>query len=182
MEWAGTIGMMKQAAQGGPQGLERPARPKSDEFLMELGMRTRRLRARSGLTRKELAQEAQVSERHLANLESGVGTPSIQILRQVARAINCSAAELIDLDDESPDWLFIRDLFRGRRPGELAAARSALTDHFGLTGSLDSRNNRNALVGLRGAGKSTLGRLLADHLRYPQPHSICYCKIASPSG
>jgi XRE family aerobic/anaerobic benzoate catabolism transcriptional regulator len=149
---------------------------------MELGMRTRRLRARSGLTRKELAQEAQVSERHLANLESGVGTPSIQILRQVARAINCSAAELIDLDDESPDWLFIRDLFRGRRPGELAAARSALTDHFGLTGSLDSRNNRNALVGLRGAGKSTLGRLLADHLRYPQPHSICYCKIASPSG
>jgi XRE family aerobic/anaerobic benzoate catabolism transcriptional regulator len=139
----------------------------SDEFLTDLGNRTRRLRARSGLTRKELAREAHVSERHLANLESGVGNPSVQILRQVARALNCSAAELIDLDDESPDWLLIRDLLRGRGPEELAAARRALTDHFGLTGSAETRNNRIALIGLRGAGKSTLGRMLASHLKYP---------------
>jgi XRE family aerobic/anaerobic benzoate catabolism transcriptional regulator len=168
-KWAVTIPNMKEDAPGGPTGRtgERPARPTRDEFLMELGMRTRRLRARSGLTRKELAREAQVSERHLANLEAGVGNPSVQILRQVARALNCSAAEMIDLDDESADWLLIRDLLRGRGPEELAAARRALTDHFGLTGSLDSRNTRIALVGLRGAGKSTLGRLLADHLQYP---------------
>jgi XRE family aerobic/anaerobic benzoate catabolism transcriptional regulator len=146
---------------------ERPSRAASDAFLVDLGTRTRRLRARSGLTRKELAREAQVSERHLANLESGVGNPSVQILRQVARALNCSAAELIDFDDESPDWLLIRDLLRGRDAEDLAAARRALTDHFGLTGSIDGRNNRIALVGLRGAGKSTLGRRLAEHLKYP---------------
>ncbi len=169
MDSPGTIPNMKKTAPARLKARpkERSGRPAADEFLMDLGTRTRRLRARSGLTRKELAREAQVSERHLANLESGIGNPSVQILRQVARALNCSAAELIDLEDESPDWLLIRDLLRGRGPDELAAARRALTDHFGLTGSVDSRNNRIALVGLRGAGKSTLGRLLAEHLKYP---------------
>jgi XRE family transcriptional regulator, aerobic/anaerobic benzoate catabolism transcriptional regulator len=141
--------------------------PLRDEFLAQLGTRTRRLRARRGLTRKELAQEAQVSERHLANLEMGVGNPSVQILRQVARALNCSAAELIDLDPQSPDTLLIRDLLRGRSDEELARAREALTDYFGLTGNSESRNRRIALIGLRGAGKSTLGKMLAEHLQLP---------------
>jgi XRE family transcriptional regulator, aerobic/anaerobic benzoate catabolism transcriptional regulator len=149
-----------------PPAPTRRARSGTDPFLAELGNRTRRLRARSGLTRKELAREASVSERHLANLEMGVGNPSVQILRQVARALNCSAAELIDLDDESADMLLIRDVLRGRSPEELAAARQALTDRFGL-GNIDTRNSRIALIGLRGAGKSTLGRLLAEHLKYP---------------
>src|ERR1700733_7957860 len=89
---------------------EKPSgRVRHDTFLAELGIRTRRLRARSGLTRKELAEEAKVSERHLANLESGIGNPSVQILRQVARALKCSIAEMLDDDiDESPDWLLIR--------------------------------------------------------------------------
>jgi XRE family aerobic/anaerobic benzoate catabolism transcriptional regulator len=138
-----------------------------DSFLTGLGNRTRRLRARRGLTRKELAREAKVSERHLANLEMGIGNPSVQILRQVARALDCSAAELIDLDDQAPDVLLIRDMLRGRSDEELAKAREALTDHFGLTGSIESRNSRIALVGLRGAGKSTLGRMLAEALDYP---------------
>jgi XRE family transcriptional regulator, aerobic/anaerobic benzoate catabolism transcriptional regulator len=146
--------------------LPRP-RAQVDEFLVDLGNRTRRLRARSGLTRKELAREAKVSERHLANLETGIGNPTVQILRQVARALNCSAAELIDLDNDSADLLLIRELLRGRSSEELAGARQALTDHFGLTGNVETRNSRIALVGLRGAGKSTLGQMLANHLQYP---------------
>ena len=139
-----------------------------DPFLGRLGERTRRLRARNGLTRRELAREAGVSERHLANLESGTGNPSVQILRQVTRALNCSIAELVgDEDDESADGLLIRDLLRDRSAEDLAAARRALTDHFGLTGSAGRRNDRIALIGLRGAGKSTLGRMLADDLQCP---------------
>jgi XRE family aerobic/anaerobic benzoate catabolism transcriptional regulator len=138
-----------------------------NEFLSDLGNRTRRLRARRGLTRKELARDAHVSERHLANLEMGVGNPSVLILRQVAAALDCSAAELIDLDDQSAEMLLIRDLLRGRGDEQLAGAREALTNHFGLTGSPESRTGRIALVGLRGAGKSTLGRMLAEHLKYP---------------
>jgi XRE family aerobic/anaerobic benzoate catabolism transcriptional regulator len=126
------------------------------------------LRARRGLTRRELAKEADVSERHLANLETGTGNPSVQILRQIARALNCSVAELVgDEGDESADWLLIRDLLRSRSAEEMAEARRALTDHFELTGDSGRRNDRIALIGLRGAGKSTLGRMLAEDLHYP---------------
>ena len=138
-----------------------------NKFLADLGNRTRRLRARRGLTRKELAREAQVSERHLANLEMGIGNPSVQILRQVASALDCSAAELIDLDNQFPDMLLIRDLLRDRTGEELARVREALTRHFGLSGSAESRSSRIALIGLRGAGKSTLGRMLAESLKAP---------------
>jgi XRE family aerobic/anaerobic benzoate catabolism transcriptional regulator len=97
----------------------------------------------------------------------GMGNPSVEILRQVARALGCSAAELIDLDDPSADILLIRDLLRGRSAEELARAREALTAHFGLTGSFETRNRRIALIGLRGAGKSTLGEMLAESLKIP---------------
>ena len=157
--------MVKTATRRADVGRRKSAA--KDDFLAELGNRTRGLRARRGLTRKELAREAEVSERHLANLEMGVGNPSVQILRQVARALDCSAAELIDLDDQAPDMLLIRDLLRGRSSDELAKARAALTRHFGLTGSTETRNNRIALIGLRGAGKSTLGKLLAESLNCP---------------
>ena len=58
------------------------------------------------MTRRALAAEAGVSERHLANLESGVGNASILVLRQVARALDCSLAELVgDETASSPEWL-----------------------------------------------------------------------------
>jgi XRE family aerobic/anaerobic benzoate catabolism transcriptional regulator len=158
--------MTKAAAKAKESSKSRSV-PARNDFLAELGNRTRRLRARRGLTRKELARDAQVSERHLANLEMGMGNPTVQILRQVAGALNCSAAELIDLDDPSADTLLIRDLLRGRSAEELARARETLTEHFGLTGSFEARNRRIALIGLRGAGKSTLGKMLAENLQIP---------------
>jgi XRE family aerobic/anaerobic benzoate catabolism transcriptional regulator len=160
--------MKKKTGQTVPRRAKAPARLRMDPFLGQLGERTRRLRARSGLTRRELAKEADVSERHLANLETGAGNPSVQILRQIARALNCSVTELVgDEGDESADSLLIRDLLRTRSPEELADARRALTDHFGLTGNSGRRQDRIALIGLRGAGKSTLGRMLAENWRYP---------------
>jgi XRE family aerobic/anaerobic benzoate catabolism transcriptional regulator len=142
-------------------------RSDAQEFLIELGSKARRLRARSGLTRKELAQEAGVSERHLANFEMGLGNPSVLILRQLSRALNRTAADLIDLSEESADWLLIRDLLRGRSAAELAELRQMLTDRFGLVGTAESRRGRIALIGLRGAGKSTLGKMLANNLKVP---------------
>ncbi|MBL8307781.1 MAG: helix-turn-helix domain-containing protein, partial [Rubrivivax sp.] len=64
-------------------------------FLVALGERVRALRSRRGMTRKAVAQAADVSERHLANLEYGVGNASILILLQVAGALQCTLAELI---------------------------------------------------------------------------------------
>ena len=134
-----------------------------DPFLAALGERTRALRARRGLTRKGLAQAAEVSERHLANVEMGVGNASVQFLRQLAQALNCSLAELVgDETASSPEWLMIRELLRGRNDSELAQARAALIGLFGTSDSRAARRQRIALIGLRGAGKSTLGRALAE--------------------
>ena len=134
-----------------------------DPYLAALGERTRALRSRRGLTRRGLAQAADVSERHLANIEMGVGNASVQFLRQLAQALNCALGELIgDETASSPEWLMIRELLRGRTDAELAQARTALAAMFGAPASSAARRQRIALIGLRGAGKSTLGRALAE--------------------
>lgn len=139
-----------------------------DPLQIALGHRVRRLRARRGVTRKVLAQMADVSERHLANLEAGEGNPSILILRQIARALDCSLAELLgDETTDSADWLLIRDLLHGRSPAQLEAAREALSNLFGEPQGNTRRLGCIALIGLRGAGKSTLGRALARRLNRP---------------
>ncbi|MEQ1685020.1 MAG: helix-turn-helix transcriptional regulator [Burkholderiaceae bacterium] len=139
-----------------------------DPFLIALGERTRALRARRGLTRKGLARAADVSERHLANVEMGVGNASVQFLRQLAQALNCSLAELVgDETASSPEWLMIREILRGRNDAELVQARSALASMFGEPASQAARRQRIALIGLRGAGKSTLGRALAEGWKVP---------------
>ena len=156
-----------------------------DPFLIALGERTRSLRARRGLTRKGLAKAADVSERHLANVEMGVGNASIQFLRQLAQALNCTLAELVgDETASSPEWLMIREILRGRSDAELAQARGALAAMFGAPASQAARRQRVALIGLRGAGKSTLGRMLADHWGVPfveltrQVEAVAGCSLA----
>ena len=139
-----------------------------DPALIALGERARSLRARRGLTRRALSAACDVSERHLANLELGVGNPSILVLRQVATALGASMAELLgDETTASPEWLLIRDLLRGRSEDELREARQSLAELFGAADRPAARTARIALIGLRGAGKSTLGRLLAESLDMP---------------
>jgi len=148
-------------------GAIRPEPPR-DPFLVALGERARALRARRGMTRRALSAASDVSERHLANLELGVGNASILVLRQIAQALGAPLAELIgDATTASPEWLLIRDLLVHRGDDDLRRARIALGDLFGEGGRADARAGRIALVGLRGAGKSTLGRMLADALDLP---------------
>jgi XRE family transcriptional regulator, aerobic/anaerobic benzoate catabolism transcriptional regulator len=137
-------------------------------FLMALGERVRGLRSRRGMTRKAVALAADVSERHLANLEYGIGNASILVLLQVAGALQCSLAELIgDVTTSSPEWLLIRELLDGRDEATLGRVRATIGELLGTGGANASRSQRVALIGLRGAGKSTLGQRLADDLGYP---------------
>jgi len=145
-------------------------------FLVALGERVRSLRARRGMTRKAVAIAADVSERHLANLEYGIGNASILVLLQVAGALQCSLAELIgDITTSTPEWLMLRELLDGRDEATLRRVRVAVGDVLGMRsdgsrergGSAAQRSPRVALIGLRGAGKSTLGQMLADDLGYP---------------
>lgn len=139
-------------------------------FLVALGERVRALRARRGMTRKALAAAADVSERHLANLEYGIGNASILVLLQVAQALQCALAELLgDVTTSSPEWLLIRELLEQRDEATLRRVRIAVGELLGAGGGAAPavRQSRIALVGLRGAGKSTLGQMLADDLDFP---------------
>ncbi len=144
-------------------------------FLVSLGERVRALRARRGMTRKAVALAADVSERHLANLEYGIGNASILVLLQVAQALQCSLAELLgDVTTSSPEWLLLRELLEHRDEATLKRVREAVGAMLGLgggnarePGQSAARIPRVALVGLRGAGKSTLGAMLAEDLGFP---------------
>jgi XRE family aerobic/anaerobic benzoate catabolism transcriptional regulator len=136
-------------------------------FLVALGERVRGLRARRGMTRKAVSLAANVSERHLANLEYGEGNASILVLLQVAGALQCSLAELIgDVSTSSPEWLLIRELLESRSEADLHRVRVAVGQLLG-TGGAEAVSSRIALIGLRGAGKSALGQMLADDLGFP---------------
>ena len=138
---------------------------------MALGERVRNLRARRGMTRRAVSIASDVSERHLANLEYGVGNASILVLQQVAQALDSSVAELAgDVSTSSPEWLMIREVLRGRSEAELRQARLGLGEMFGAAAGSEaerSRRRRVALIGLRGAGKSTLGQRLAEAMDVP---------------
>ena len=139
-----------------------------DPFLTVMGERVRLMRSRRGVTRKVLAREAGISERHLANLETGSGNASVLLLRQLAQALNCSMSELVGQDGiASPELVLMRQLLRGRDETTLRRARLALAGVLDAGHPDPSRSGRIALIGLRGAGKSSLGRLLADDLGVP---------------
>ncbi|GJE56061.1 MULTISPECIES: helix-turn-helix transcriptional regulator [Methylobacterium] len=132
-------------------------------FLSELGRRVRDARTVRGLSRKLLSQTSGLSERYIAQLESGQGNVSIILLRRVANAMGVRLDDMIAGQDSSPEWRLIRDLLREASPEQVALAKSVLSgtspQQAGQSGGI-----RVALVGLRGAGKSTLGRLAAERL------------------
>jgi len=139
-----------------------------DPFLVALGQRVRSLRDRKGITRKALAAATGVSERHLANLEYGEGNVSVLVLEQVATALQCPLAELIgDFTTRSPEWLMIRSLLENSDETTLHKVRLAIGHELGTLASGDASSTRIALIGLRGAGKSTLGAMLAEKLDFP---------------
>lgn len=151
--------------------LDMPPKPMPAEkapLLVALGQRVKLLRARRGMPRRMLAEAADVSERHLANLETGIGNVSVLVLQQVAQALDCSLAELLgDETTNTPEWLMIRQVLSGRSQEQLKQAHRALAELFSGGANLTRRTDRIALIGLRGAGKSTLGKMLATKLGRP---------------
>ncbi len=154
--------MHQDRASEGPAGVGAVLPQAPDEgrhpFLSALGERVRALRSRRGMTRKALAAAADVSERHLANLEYGVGNASILILLQVAQALQCTLAELLgDVTTSSPEWLLLRELLDGRDEASLRRVRLAVANLLGAGGGAVARSSRKALGGQRGASKGTKG-------------------------
>jgi XRE family aerobic/anaerobic benzoate catabolism transcriptional regulator len=146
--------------------LER-AMPLADgEFLDFLGRRVRQLRSVRGTTRKMVAREADVSERHLAQLEAGEGNVSIVLLRRIAAALNVSLVELFSPEVEEPAEKQMIQRFLERLPNHrVEEVVFRLMRDF--SPGEKARRQRIALIGLRGAGKSTLGSKLAEESGMP---------------
>src|SRR6266403_4075716 len=136
------------------------------DFLLFLGKRVRQLRSLRGMTRKIVARESDVSERHLAQIEAGEGNVSIVLLRRIAAALNVSLVELFAPEVEEPSERQMIQRFLERLPNHrLEDVVFRLMRDFSPGEKL--RRKRIALIGLRGAGKSTLGSKLAFETQVP---------------
>lgn len=134
-------------------------------FLATVGRRVRERRAQRGITRKTLARIADVSERYLGQLETGEGNISILLLRRIALALEVPLPELLASTAAESDLGRLGSLLArvpAHRRAEVVARVAAELD-----GSHVEKQHRIALIGLRGAGKSTLGRALAQSLGVP---------------
>jgi XRE family aerobic/anaerobic benzoate catabolism transcriptional regulator len=137
-----------------------------DAFLRQLGERVRELRARRGLARRTLAIDSGLSERYIAQLESGSGNVSILLLRRLARALDVPLERLLADEPLAPqNFDHALAVLRRLDPARLAAAADLLTRTFANDPS--QRRGRIALIGLRGAGKTTLGSAIAARLDLP---------------
>jgi XRE family transcriptional regulator, aerobic/anaerobic benzoate catabolism transcriptional regulator len=135
-----------------------PEREDHRAFVAAIGRLVRLARAKRGMTRRQLAHASGASERYLAQIEGGAGNPSVIMLASIAHALDVPIIELLPRSNgRSAAMAQILDVLARTPRAELRAGRDAGID----------RGRRIALVGLRGAGKSTLGRRLADALGCP---------------
>jgi XRE family transcriptional regulator, aerobic/anaerobic benzoate catabolism transcriptional regulator len=140
--------------------------PADEAYLKRVGERVRLGRARRGMSRKVLSAASGVSERYLAELERGAGNASLLVLRQIAEALGLEAAELVsDRSERAVDLTLAVHQLERLSPPELAEVRRLLAQRFGRTDA--SAKGRVALIGLRGAGKTTLGERAAQALSVP---------------
>jgi XRE family transcriptional regulator, aerobic/anaerobic benzoate catabolism transcriptional regulator len=130
-------------------------------FLSNLGDRVRSVRAVRGMSRKVLARESGISERYIAQLESGRGNVSIILLRRVSAAMGARLEDLLPGSSAGNDWSVIRDMLSQSSSEKIAQVKQVLLGRSRVEGAPAFRF---ALIGLRGAGKSTLGRMVADRL------------------
>lgn len=137
----------------------------TEQALPEVGQRLRAARAKVGMTRKQLASASGTSERYLAHLEAGAGNPSLSVMGALAQALDLAVVDLLPMGGE-----------RNARIAELVAAVRRLgadrcealdgwlTQHAALDGT---KARRIVLIGLRGAGKSSLGAEVANRIGFP---------------
>jgi len=136
-------------------------------FLACIGREVRRHRAKRGMTRRQLAQASHTSERYLAQIESGAGNPSVTVLRAIAQALDLPTGALLgEPSARSTAHAACLDLIAQLPEQELPELTQLIEQRVALSNRAD-KGRRIALIGLRGAGKTTLGRMLARHLGWP---------------
>jgi XRE family aerobic/anaerobic benzoate catabolism transcriptional regulator len=129
-----------------------------------VGGRVRNARERRGISRRALAERSQVSLRHLAQLEGGTGNISMALLWRISEALDHRIEWLMGADDPwTSEVVRSSELFRSATQKQRRQVMRILDpdDPTRL------RSKRLCMIGLRGAGKSTLGKLLSAELSLP---------------
>ncbi|HWU25071.1 MAG TPA: shikimate kinase [Rhizomicrobium sp.] len=139
--------------------------PLQSEGLAEVGVRLRAARAKIGMTRKRLAEISGTSERYLAQIESGAGNPSLGVLVALAQALDMAPADLLPQSGECNAAYAGAAYALRRLPEARLPALLAWIKHGG--GAESAKGRRIALIGLRGAGKSSLGQALGERIQVP---------------
>jgi XRE family aerobic/anaerobic benzoate catabolism transcriptional regulator len=134
-------------------------------FAAEVGHMVRLGRAKRGMSRRQLAEGSGTSERYLAQIESGAGNPTVLVMRAIAAGLDVPMFELLPQSGEGP-YARLIDLLGRVPPSDLDAIVESIERQIDRAAAND-RARRIALVGLRGAGKSTLGKMLAEKLGVP---------------
>ncbi len=142
--------------------------PETAELSVQLGQRVRAARAARAMTMKQLAAESGISLPYLSRVEKGDGNISIAVLYRLATALNLPIENLLsDSERYGSNYVLIVELLKRQPPEQLAEIRSLLNEYVGGRKAGGAPPRRLALIGLRGAGKSTLGPLIAAQLGVP---------------
>jgi len=133
-------------------------------FVAAVGERVRKARQRKGIARRVLAERSGISQRYLAQLENGTGNISIGLLLKVANALDHRVEWLVGEDDPwNSEASRVAEFYRSAKPEQ----RQRIMQILDPDRPAQLRRQRICLIGLRGAGKSTLGRLLGNELDLP---------------
>lgn len=135
------------------------ANSQAPDINVTVGENVRAARNALGMPRRELAERTHISERYIGQLETGRANISLNMLQKIAQALNASMGEL--MGQVSGPQAKLQKLAAQLTPAQAGEAIEMLGRHFEATAP---KNCGIALIGLRGAGKSTLGKMLADEL------------------
>jgi len=140
---------------------------RSAELSLRLGQKVRHARAAKGMTMKQLAVHADISLPYLSRVEKGDGNISIAVLYRLAKALNLPIENLVsDSERYGADYALIVELLKRQSPEDLAELRTWLAGKVGKRAG-QGLPLRISLIGLRGAGKSTVGALVARRFKVP---------------
>lgn len=138
------------------------------ELSLQLGQRVRSARASRGMTMKQLASESGISLPYFSRVEKGDGNISIAVLYRLAMALNLPLENLLaDNERYGSNYMLLIELLKRQSPQQLAEIRHLVIEHVSGRKEKNAPPRKVALTGLRGAGKSTLGPMIATHLKVP---------------
>jgi XRE family aerobic/anaerobic benzoate catabolism transcriptional regulator len=135
--------------------------------LNNIGLIVKKHRAKRGITRKLLASLSGISIRYLAQLEAGKANPTISILKNIAYALNMSLSDMLFENEYNEIQLGTLDNKLSEFSSEQLKKVHNLVENIYRENTVKKNKNKIAFIGLRGAGKSTLGNMLNKEFNTP---------------